>query len=116
MARSAPRFQVKIVKNRKITETILTKNPEFDKDGVHFLRETRDRVIPESYLVFFPAGHSVWFETRAALEAAGVNDNAQFEIDLDTGLPMEKERVVDLEALVARKTRSNTILAHIGEE
>lgn len=115
MARVAPRFQVKTVKNRKITETVLTKNPDFKEDGIHFLRETKERVIPESFMVFFPGGHSTWFETREAMVRAGIIDNDNYDIDLDTGLPMEKSRVVDLENVVNSKTRNNNSMAMIGE-
>lgn len=115
MARATPRFKVKLVHNREVTETIFSKNPDFKNDGVHFIRKTEKRVIPESYLVFFPGGHSTWFETKEAMEAAGIIDRENYDIDLDTGLPMEKERVVDLEALVNRKTRSITANTLIGE-
>jgi hypothetical protein len=105
------RFQIEVVKNRKIVETIRT--AEKGKDGKHlgFKTETKERIVPESYMVFFPAGHSCWFETKDALAHAGLIPSANIEIDLDTGLPILPADEIDIKQLVEARTQSNFMSA-----
>lgn len=91
------KFEIEVIKNRKVTETIYKKNPDRAVDGVNFLVEKVERVIPESYMVYFPGKHAVWFETKAQMVKAGIVEDENFEID-DHGLPVEPERIQSLKA------------------
>lgn len=93
----AKRFEIEVIKNRKVTETIYVKNPDRATDGVNFLVEQKERVIPESYMVYFPSKHAVWFETKEQMVKAGIVESENFEID-DHGLPVEPERIQSLKA------------------
>lgn len=109
MAKLARKFQVRVVRDRKVTRDIYERNPERKKDerATPFIVKQVEVTIPESFMVFFPAGHSVWFETREAMVRAGVVENENFVIDLDTGEVAEQQPMLDLEALVARNTRNS---------
>ena len=84
-------------------------NPERKEtpQAAPFVMTQKEEVVPESYMVFFPAGHSVWFETREAMMRAGIVESENFIIDLETGEVEEQQPMLDLEALVARNTRNS---------
>jgi len=106
----APRFQIEVVHNRKITETVRKRNlhkndVESEYHGANFVEEVVTRTVPESYMVYFPSGHSLWFETKAQMAQAGLVEGSDFEVDLDTGLPVDPKTVINLKAHVEKNTR-----------
>lgn len=106
----APRFQIEVIHDRKIVETVRRRNkekqdPESEHFGQNFIIEEIERIVPESYMVYFPGQHSVWFETKAAMAQAGIVDNENFEVDLDTGLPVDPKVIINLKAHVEKNTR-----------
>ncbi len=95
-----PRFQVEEIKNRKVTYELTT----WDKDTRQFVRTPKTETIAKSYLVYFPQGHSLWFRDKASMIAANISDGSDFEIDMQTGLPIMPENIPDLKSLVERAT------------
>jgi hypothetical protein len=109
--RKSPRFQIEVIKDREVIETVKTRNldkanPESEHFGQNFIEEVRTTVHPVSYMIYFPGGHSVWFATKAAMASAGIVENENFEIDLDTGLPVDPKVIVNLKQRVENNTRS----------
>lgn len=113
MARNiAKRFQIKVLKDYKVTRIKMRRNPNKADDGIPFLTETEEVTLPESYMVFFPNGHSVFFENKTLMAQAGLTEDANFEVDMETGEAVVPPKANDLEALVARKTRNTR--QHVG--
>ncbi len=108
MAKVRKRFQVRVMKDRRIVETIYARNPEKAETGIPFITTEAERVIPVSYMVFFPNGHSTWFETKEAMYRAGLTETANFEVDMDTGEAVEAAPQYDLEKVVEAKTRRSS--------
>jgi hypothetical protein len=102
----AKRFQVKVVKDRKVMTTQYLPNPERKKDerATPFITKQVETVIPEGFMVFFPMGHSVFFETREQMVRAGVVESENFTIDLDTGEVHQEVKHIDLEKRSASRT------------
>lgn len=109
--RTSKRFQIEVIENRMLTETIMRVEPVLDADGektgrTQIVRDQRVRKVPESYMVYFPGGHSIWCETKADLARLKLTEDENFEVDLETGLPVEPPKHVDLKSRVERMTRS----------
>lgn len=105
------KFQIEVVKDRAVTSRIYTVG-EAGAKGKHtsLVGKEVTRIIPESFYVYFPGGHSVWFETREKMAAAGILEHANIEIDLETGETIQPPDHVDLKSLVSRKTQqSNSV-------
>jgi len=104
------KFQIEVVKDRELTSRIYTVDTSGNSKRSTLSAKTVTRLIPESFMVYFPGGHSVWFETREKMAAAGILEHANTEIDLETGEPVQAPDYVDLKAMVSRKTQqSNTM-------
>jgi hypothetical protein len=118
--RKSKRFQIEVLHDRQVLETKYLRNKDKevheieDEDGnmianpnfgKNFIEVKEAETVPESYMVYFPAGHSVWFRTKADMARAGIVEHANFEIDLDTGLPVEVDRMLDLKQHVMKNTR-----------
>ena len=108
MSKVRKRFQVRVMKDREVTETRYARNPEKTETGIPFLVTHEKVVYPVSYMVFFPSGHSVWFASKEAMEHAGLVETANFEIDMETGEPVEPVKQYDLEKVVEAKTRRSS--------
>ena len=112
--RKMPRFQIEVLHNRTITETVYKRNPNpTDTESKHYgfstIGQEVERVVPESYMVYFPSGHSVWFASKAAMAQAGIVPSENFEIDLDTGMPVDPRVVVDLKRHVEKSTHRRAV-------
>lgn len=118
--RKSKRFQIEVVYNKELLQTKYMRNKDKnveeieDEDGnmianpnfgKNFIEVKDAEIVPESYMVYFPAGHSVWFRTKADMARAGIVEHENFEIDLNTGLPVEVERMLDLKQHVMKNTR-----------
>jgi hypothetical protein len=104
MAKPKPRFQVEVLHDREVNMTRYKRVPVEGVPGKYTTEiEKTTEVVPESFMVYFPAGHSVWFRTREDMARAGLADESVM-IDEDTGLPAEPEPVVDYKRAVQRKT------------
>lgn len=102
------RFAIQKLGPRELTET---HHRPVKHDGMKttgFVPEQVTRTVEESYMVHFPAGHSVWFETKEAMAHAGILEDANTEIDSETGLPVERAGVVDFERINAARRAINT--------
>ena len=104
------KFQIEVVKDRELTSTVYTTVK--GKDGKHLGMKSEQvkRLVPESFMVYFPGGHSVWFETRDKMAAAGILEHANEEIDLETGEPVKAPDYVDLKSLVGKRTQQPNML------
>lgn len=103
-----PRFQVEVVHNRKIVQTVYTKvrieNDDADGKKRYVLTASeKEEIIPESFMVYFPGGHCTWFRDKAAMAQAGIIESANDQIDTETGLPVAPPVVVDLKSASERK-------------
>lgn len=97
------KFEIEVVKNRKLTETVYKK-----VDG-RLVSETVTRTVPASYMVYSPNGVSVWFETKEAMAAAGITETANFTIDTETGMPVEPVHIPSIKARVESLTRDSLL-------
>lgn len=97
------KFQVEMLRDREVTEHTYT----FQENEVGVksrVLKQNVRVVPESYMVYFPAGHSVWVETKAELARLALLPGDNIEIDTETGLPVTPPDVPNIKAMVERKT------------
>lgn len=105
------KFQIEVVKDREVTSRIYTVGTAGAK-GKHtsLVGKEVTRLIPESFMVYFPGGHSVWFESRDKMAAAGILEHANEEIDTETGEPIRAPDTVDLKALVGKRTQAPNVM------
>ena len=97
------KFQLEVMHNRRVVE----QHSAFEEiEGGVKRRVTREveRVIPESYMVYFPGGHSIWVEGKAQLAELGLLPSDNTEIDTDTGLPVLPPELPDFKARAERKS------------
>lgn len=99
------KFQIEVVKNREVTSTVYKTNPNAKGKSNGLLSEQVTRTVPESFMVYFPGGHSVWFESREKMAAAGILEHANEEIDTETGEPVRAPDTIDLKSLVHKRTQ-----------
>lgn len=104
------KFQIEVVKDRTLTSTIYSVDASGKSKRTSLKAEKVTRLVPESFMVYFPGGHSVWFESRDKMAAAGILEHANEEIDLDTGEPVRAPAGVDLKALVGKRTQAPNIM------
>ncbi len=97
------RFEIEVVKNRKLTETV------YKKVNGALVGETISRTVPTSYMVYSPNGVSVWFETKEAMAAAGITESSNFTIDTETGMPVEPIQIPSIKAKVESMTRDHLL-------
>lgn len=118
--RKSRRFQIEVLHDREVHQTRFVRNRDKDVEeiededgnmianpnfGKKLIEVKEAEIVPESYMVYFPAGHSVWFRTKGDMARAGIVEHENFEIDLTTGLPIEIERMLDLKQHVIKNTR-----------
>lgn len=97
------KFQIETLRDRKVVEHVY--RFEENEQGVKVrTMHTVERIVPESFMVYFPSGHSIWVENKALLAQYGITEDANVEIDTDTGLPVKPPETNNIKALVARKT------------
>ena len=99
------RFQVEVLRDRRITETVYVFETDEDTKQKQRVAKTIERVVPESYMVYFPAGHSIWVENKTELARLALRPGDNIEIDTDTGLPVTPPDVPNIKAQVLRKTQ-----------
>lgn len=104
------KFQIEVVKDRSVTSKVYTINRDTKSKHSLLVPKEVTRVIPESFMVYFPGGHSVWFESRDKMAAAGILEHANEEIDLDTGEPIRAPDTVDLKSLVSKRTQVPNVM------
>src|SRR5215217_7123804 len=98
------KFQIEVLRDRKITEQIHSFQKHPDSGVPQRVISTVERVVPESYMVYFPHGHSIWVENKQELARLQLLPHDNIEIDTDTGLPVVPPQLQDLKALSDRKT------------
>lgn len=103
MAKKA-RFVIRPVPTRTVTETLYKRVKNEHGDGSTLLAETVTRVVKNSFFVQFPAGHSLWFETEAAMNAAGIREDraedADDDDDIDISHLIDGKRATGMEQLI----------------
>lgn len=104
--RISKRFQIEVIEDRLLEQTVMRIEVDEDTKARRFVREQVQRVVPISYMIYFPGGHSIWVESKNDLVRLGLTENENIEIDLDTGLPVTPPKQTDLKARVERATRS----------
>jgi hypothetical protein len=105
------KFEIHQVRDRAITEQVYRKVPvEGSKDGkTQLVMETIERIVPVSYMVYFPNGGSTWFETKGAMAEAGILEHENIEIDTETGLPVAPPQHKSLRDQVQAGVRSRAV-------
>lgn len=98
------KFQIEVVKDRVVTETVYKRVKREDGGSALEASEVK-RKIAESFMVYFPGKHSVWFESREKMAMAGILEHANVEIDTETGDAISEAPVANLKALVDRNTQ-----------
>ena len=104
--RTSKRFEIEVVKDRVVHEVHMTPVKNEATGHVAFVREERKVKYPESYNVYFPGGHSIWVASKGDLVRLGLTPDENFEIDLDTGLPVIPPQRVSIKDRVQRATRN----------
>jgi hypothetical protein len=100
---TARKFQVEVLTDRVVSETVYERVPsESDPTRNVMLATKRDRIVPESYMVYFPLGHSIWVETKAELARIGAMPGTEVEVDMETGEIVSQRVVTDLKANALR--------------
>lgn len=70
--------------------------------------EARKRTIDGGFMVYFPQGHSTFFEDEATMRAMGITEVGAL-VDMDTGMPVSAEMLSmfdnSLKNLVERNTQ-----------
>ena len=95
-------FQIDTIYDRVVTEQIST---FVEEHGVKKRQvETTQRVVPVSYMVYFPLGHSLWVESKEELARLRLTADANVEIDTDTGLPVKPPESNNIKERSIRKT------------
>lgn len=104
------KFQIEVMKDRKVTSKVYTIGTPTKGKHTSLTQQEVTRTVPESFMVYFPGGHSVWFETREKMAAAGILEHANEEIDTETGEPIRAPDTVDLKALVGKRTQAPNMM------
>lgn len=97
------KFQLEVMHDRRVVEQISAF--ETIEGGIkQRVTKSVERVVPESYMVYFPHGHSIWIESKSELARMGLLPHDNIEIDTETGLPVLPPEMPDFKARSARKT------------
>jgi hypothetical protein len=82
-----PLYEIHTVKDRKVSRTTYKRVPvEGGKPGQTEMKtETTEAVLPVSYLVYFPGGHAVAFDSVEHMQEAGINMNDDRLVDPESG-------------------------------
>lgn len=104
------KFQIEVLKDRKVTSKVYTIGAPTKGKHTSLTPKEVTRTVPESFMVYFPGGHSVWFESREKMAAAGILEHANEEIDTETGEPVRAPDTVDLKALVGKRTQAPNMM------
>ncbi len=97
------KFQIEVLKDRRIVEQVSVF--EEGADGKkHRVVQTTERIVPESFMCYFPGGHSIWVEHKHELARLNLVPDENIEIDTDTGLPVLPPVQNNVKAIVARRT------------
>jgi hypothetical protein len=99
------RFQVEVLRDREITEHVYRFEVDEELGTKQRVMRTATRVVPESYMVYFVGGHSIWVESKQELARLALMPANNFEIDTDTGLPIKPPDDPNIKANVLRKTQ-----------
>lgn len=81
------KFQIEVIRNRRVTETV-SSYEELPSGGRGLVQRSTERVVPEGYMVYFPAGHSLFIESKEQLSRLGLLESDNQEIDEEMGLPV----------------------------
>lgn len=101
------KFQLEVVRNRKVVETICEYVKDKD-DPKHRKLERKqvERIVPEGYMVYFNGGQSIFVETKEELARMRLLPHHNCDIDEETGEPVTTVAPQDLKANVLRKTQT----------
>lgn len=103
MAKAKARFVIRHVPTRTVTETIYKRVKNEHGERTTLLVEEVTRTVKNSFFVQFPAGHSLWFETEAAMRAAGVSEDRiedDNDDDIDINHLIDGKRATGMEQLI----------------
>lgn len=102
------KFEVEPVAERKIIERVAVREESEDANGkkrAHLRFETKERIIRDGYMVYFPAGHSIFVESHAMLVKLGLA-GAPTVVDMNTGEEVPIQETLSPKQLVERNTRT----------
>lgn len=109
MSNLSPKFEIVTLKDRVVNRTVYKKEAVAGEEKKFQLVPYKyTETVAESFMVYFPGKHSVWFETRAAMAAAGVALDDTEEVDLDTGLPATPPQAHNLQRDVESLNERNS--------
>lgn len=98
------RFQLEVVKDRVLTEVVYQHVTDPDTGERRREQVTRERVVPEGYMVYFAGGQSIFVENREQLARLKLLPHLNADIDTETGEVVQGNDLRDLKATVMRKT------------
>lgn len=99
------KFQIEVLRNRRVTENVCSYE-ELPSGGKGLVTRAQERVIPEGYMVYFPAGHSIFVENKEQLARLDLLESANQEIDEEMGLPVPTQEENDIKQRVLRRTHN----------
>ena len=105
------KFQIEVLKDRKIVEQVSMFEPiEGDETKKQRVVRTVERIVPESFMCYFPGGHSIWVEHKHELARLNLVPDANIEIDTETGLPVLPPEQNNVKAIVQRRTVNREVV------
>ena len=95
-------YEVEQVENHKVRQRV-GKKPAPGEKGLIYTDEVR--IVPIGYMVYFPAGHSIFVETQEELIRLGFMKGPPI-VDMETGEIMEVGETLSPKEIVQRATRA----------
>lgn len=102
------KFEVEQAPPRTVKRRTAVRQITLDKDGKEraVLRfETREVHLPAGYMVYFPAGHSLFIDNEADLSALNLDGRAPL-VDMNSGEEMAPIDTLSPKQVVERNTRT----------
>jgi hypothetical protein len=103
------KFQIDVIRNRKVTERV-SAYEELPSGGRGLVTKELERVIPEGYMVYFPAGHSIFVDSKEQLTRLGLLESNNQEIDEEMGLPVPSQPTNDIKDRVLKRTHNAGVI------
>lgn len=108
-----PLYEVHTLTDRTVTRKVYSREDVLGKNdkrvGSRMTVREETVVLPTSYLVYFPGGHAVAFDTEQDMKDAGINKEEHTLVDRETGERITPAAPVSLRARSEAKGVAHTI-------